>query len=46
MARFFAVKPVAEIAERLEISESSVKRELAAIKKELRIELKKEGIEV
>lgn len=46
MARFYAMKPVAEIAQRLEISESSVKRELAVIRKELRIELEKEGIEV
>jgi DNA-directed RNA polymerase specialized sigma24 family protein len=46
MARFYAMKPVAEIAQRLEISESSVKRELAAIRKELRIELEKEGITV
>ena len=46
MARFYAMKPVAEIAEGLEISESSVKRELATIRKELRIELEKEGITV
>lgn len=46
MARFYAMKPVAEIAEGLEISESSVKRELAGIRKELRAELEKEGITV
>ena len=46
MARFYAMKPVAEIAEGLEISESSVKRELAGIRKELRTELEKEGITV
>lgn len=46
MARFYAMKPVAEIAEGLEISESSVKRELAGIRKELRSELEKEGITV
>ena len=46
MARFYAMKPVAEIAQRLEISESSVKRELAGIRKELRTELEKEGITV
>lgn len=40
------MKPVAEIAEGLEISESSVKRELAGIRKELRTELEKEGITV
>ena len=46
MARFYMARPVAEIAERLEISESSVKRELAGIRKELRTELEKEGINV
>ena len=46
MARFYAMRPVAEIAEGLEISESSVKRELAGIRKELRTELEKEGITV
>lgn len=46
MARFYAMKPVAEIAEGLEISESSVKRELAGIRKELRTELEKEGITI
>lgn len=46
MARFYAMKPVAEIAERLDISRSAVKRELAGIRKELRIELEKEGITV
>ena len=46
MARFYAMKPVAEIAQGLEISESSVKRELAGIRKELRTELEKEGITV
>ncbi len=46
MARYFAMKPIAAIADQLGISESSVKRELASIKKELRIELKKEDIEV
>ena len=46
MARFYAARPVAEIAEGLEISESSVKRELAGIRKELRTELEKEGITV
>lgn len=44
MARFYAMKPVAEIAERLGVSQSSVKRELAGIRKELRSELEKEGI--
>lgn len=46
MARFYAMKPVAEIAERLGVSQSSVKRELAGIRKELRTELEKEGITV
>lgn len=46
MARFYAARPVAEIAERLGVSESSVKRELAGIRKELRTELEKEGITV
>jgi RNA polymerase sigma factor (sigma-70 family) len=46
MARFYAARPVAEIAQKLGISRSAVKRELAAIRKELRIELEKEGIEV
>ena len=46
MARFYAMKPVAEIAERLGVSRSSVKRELAGIRKELRSELEKEGINV
>ena len=46
MARFYAMKPVAEIAERLGVSRSSVKRELAGIRKELRNELEKEGITV
>jgi RNA polymerase sigma-70 factor (ECF subfamily) len=46
MARFYAARPVAEIAERLGVSRSSVKRELAGIRKELRNELEKEGITV
>ena len=46
MARFYAARPVAEIAERLGVSESSVKRELTGIRKELRTELEKEGITV
>ena len=46
MARYFAAHPVREIAEKLGVSESSVKRELAAIKKELKKELEKEGIDV
>ena len=46
MVRFYAMKPVAEIAERLGVSQSSVKRELAGIRKELRTELEKEGITV
>jgi DNA-directed RNA polymerase specialized sigma24 family protein len=46
MARFYAAKPVAEIARQLGISESAVKRELTGIRKELRTELEKEGITV
>ena len=46
MARFYAAKPVAEIARQLNISESAVKRELTGIRKELRTELEKEGITV
>ena len=46
MARFYAARPVAEIAERLGVSRSAVKRELAGIRKELRNELEKEGITV
>lgn len=46
MARFYAMKPVAEIARQLGISESAVKRELTGIRKELRTELEKEGITV
>lgn len=46
MARYFAMKPIAVIADQLGISESTVKRELASMKKELQIELKKEDIEV
>jgi RNA polymerase sigma-70 factor (ECF subfamily) len=46
MARFYAARPVAEIAQRLGVSQSSVKRELAGIRKELRNELEKEGITV
>ena len=44
MARFYAARTVAEIAERLGVSRSAVKRELAGIRKELRTELEKEGI--
>lgn len=46
MARFYMARPVAEIAEKLGVSQSAVKRELAGIRKELRRELEKEGITV
>lgn len=46
MARYYAAHTVAHIAEKLEISESAVKREIAAIRKELKKELEKEGIDV
>ena len=46
MARYYAVHPIGDIAEKLGISESAVKKALAAMKKDLRKELEKEGIEV
>ena len=46
MARYYAVHPIGEIAEKLGISESAVKKALTAMRKDLRRELEKEGIEV
>ena len=46
MARYYAVHPIVEIAGKLGISESAVKKALTAMKKDLRRELEKEGIEV
>jgi RNA polymerase sigma-70 factor (ECF subfamily) len=46
MARYYALHPVGEIAVKLGISESAVKRECQAIRRELRKELEKEGISV
>lgn len=46
MARYYAVHPIGYIAEKLGISESAVKKALTAMKKDLRKELEKEGIEV
>ena len=46
MARFFYSFTVAQIAKRLSCSTSSVNRELAEIKRELRDRFEKEGIEV
>lgn len=46
MSRYFFVKSVREISEKLGCSESTVNKELSHIRKELRDKLVKEGIEV
>lgn len=45
LSRFFFVSPIASIAKKLGCSESTVHKELAAMKQELRQELRKEGYE-
>ena len=46
MSRYFLIRRPSVIADALRVSESTVKKELAAIKQELRDYLKKEGIDV
>lgn len=46
MSRYFFVKSIREISEKLGCSESTVNKELSHIRKELRDKLVKEGIEV
>lgn len=46
MCRYFALFPTAEIATKLGISESAVRKALASMKNDLRALLKKEGITV
>ena len=46
MGRFYFAKPISEIAKKLKCSESTVNKEIAAIKKELRAELEREGVEL
>ena len=45
ISRYFYALTIPQIAKRLSCSASSVNRELAEIRRELRIELEKEGIE-
>ena len=46
LQRFFFLTPIARIAQRLGCSQSTVHKELAAMKKELRQKLKQEGYEL
>jgi RNA polymerase sigma-70 factor (ECF subfamily) len=46
LRRFFYVMPIAEIARKLGCSQSTVHKELAAMKQELRQKLRQEGYEL
>jgi len=43
MSRYYAVRPIKEIAGLLEVSEATVNKEIAAVKRELKERLEKEG---
>ena len=43
MSRYYAVRPIREIAKRLSVSESTVNKELASIRQDLRKLLESEG---
>lgn len=46
MSRYYAVRPIKEIAGLLEVSEATVNKEIAAIKRELKEKLEKEGYSI
>ena len=46
MSRYYFFTPIAQIARKLGCSESTVHKEIASIKRELREKLEKEGIEI
>jgi DNA-directed RNA polymerase specialized sigma24 family protein len=43
MSRYYCARPIKEIARLLKCSESTVNKEIAAIKRDLREKLEKEG---